>query len=381
MWQLITISVIVLAIFYCLLILIYFNHFIRLKVFTNYSLLQPKNRFSIVIPARNEELNIKNCVSSILQNNYPNNLFEIIIIDDFSTDKTSSIVKELQQQCSNIRLIQLEKITTGIINSYKKKAIETAIDQSSFEWIVTTDADCTVPNQWLRLFDAYIQSTNAFFIAAPVKFVNNKSILSIFQSLDFISLQGITAASVSAGMHSMCNGANLAYSKKVFHAVNAFKDIDTIASGDDMLLMHKIKQQYPSQIGYLFHPEAVVETLPMPGWKSFINQRIRWASKARSYRDKRIFIVLLVVYLFNLGLVALPFLSIFRPALLLPWLYLLLAKTVCEMIFMYSVSKFFGELKLLKWFPFMQPLHIIYTVISGFLGSFGTYQWKGRTVK
>ena len=150
-----------------------------------------------------------------------------------------------------------------------------------------------------------------FSVAAPVKFVNNGSFISVFQSLDFISLQGITAASVSAGFHSMCNGANLAYSKEAFYSVNGFKGVDDVASGDDMLLMHKIKDKYPTQIGYLFHVNAIVETLPMQGWKSFINQRIRWASKASDYSDKKISLVLLLVYVFNLVLLILPVLSFF----------------------------------------------------------------------
>ena len=84
-------------------------------------------------------------------------------------------------------------------------------------------------------------------------FTCDNSFLSVFQCLDFISLQGITAASVSAGFHSMCNGANLAYNKNIFYEVGGFKNADHIASGDDMLLMHKIKIKYPSSIGYLFN--------------------------------------------------------------------------------------------------------------------------------
>jgi cellulose synthase/poly-beta-1,6-N-acetylglucosamine synthase-like glycosyltransferase len=267
------------------------------------------------------------------------------------------------------------------INSYKKKAIEKAIEESRFKWIITTDADCEVTSQWLQLFNMHIQENNVVFIAAPVILKNNRSFLSIFQCLDLISLQGITAASVSAGFHSMCNGANLGYRKDIFYEVNGFRGIDNIASGDDMLLMHKIKLKYPEQIGYIFNQNAIVKTLPMPDWKSFINQRIRWASKATRYDDKRIFWVLLLVYLFNFYLVVLPFLSIFYPYLFFYWLILLVGKILCEMPFMYAVAKFFGMKKLLWWFPFMQPFHIIYTVASGLLGKFGKYEWKGRSVK
>jgi len=380
MWLILVWLAIGLTLCYCALIFSYYGWFTRLRLFKPQEV-KPLNRFSILIPARDEETNIEKCVTSILKNDYPLDLYEVIVADDFSTDNTAFIVKKLQQHFSNLKLIQLADIVTDKLNSYKKKSIETAIAQSSYEWIITTDADCEVTTSWLSLFDAYIQKNNPVFVAAPVKFVNHHSFLSIFQSLDFMSLQGITAASVCADFHSMCNGANLAYKKEAFYTVNGFKDVDNIASGDDMLLMHKIQKQYPGKIGYLFSKNAIVSTLPMPDIKSFLNQRIRWASKATSYTDKKIFIVLLLVYLFNLILFLLPVLSIFNASLLFYWLRLLIVKVFCELVFMLPVARFFGEQKLLWWFPLMQPFHIVYTVVSGWLGKFGKYEWKGRTVK
>ena len=367
---------------YALLIHVYRVWFRRLKPFKNSNDVAPSTRFSIIIPARDEENSISTCVQSILQNNYPNHLYEIIVIDDHSTDETANIVQQLQQQYENIRLIKLADILKGQqLNSYKKKAIEMAINQSFGEWIVTTDADCIVTTEWLSEYDAYIRQYNPVFVAAPVMFINTGAWVSIFQCLDFISLQGITAASVSSGFHSMCNGANLAYRKDIFYEVGAFKGIDTIASGDDMLLMHKIQMAYPTRIGYLFSQKAVVQTLPMPNWKGFINQRIRWASKADSYNDRRIYWVLLYVYVLNLLLFLLPFTTPWYHPAFYYWLGLLLLKTFSEFTFMYFAASFFNLQQLLRWFPLMQPFHIVYTVIAGWLGKFGKYNWKGRTVK
>lgn len=374
------IFIIVLGGGYAVLIAYYERLFIRLKSFKPASL-TTATKFSVIIPARNEEGNIEACIRSILNNDYPPELYEIIIADDFSTDGTTDIIKSLQQQYNNIKLVQLADFVISKLNSYKKKAIELCIEQAANDWIMTTDADCIVPVQWLSYYNAYIQQTNSVFVAAPVMFTNSGSFISIFQSLDFISLQGITAASVSAGFHSMCNGANLAYSKAAFKAVNGFKGVDNIASGDDMLLMHKIHKQFTGKVGYLFAQEAIVLTAPMPDWKSFINQRIRWASKATSYQDKRIFWVLLLVYLFNVYLFVLPFTAFFFPSFFIFWLLLLVAKTFAELDFMRPVAKFFGNKQLLWWFGVMQPFHVLYTVISGWLGKFGKYQWKNRTVK
>jgi cellulose synthase/poly-beta-1,6-N-acetylglucosamine synthase-like glycosyltransferase len=369
-----------LLVVYLVLINIYSYWFSKLGYFTAGNI-EPLTTFSVIIPARNEAENIESCIRSVLNNNYPSSLFEITIADDFSTDATQQIVQQLQTKFSNIQLISLKNIIAENINSYKKRAIELAIAQSNFDWIVTTDADCIVPENWMRLIDAYIQKNDDVFIAAPVMFNRCNDFLSIFQCLDFLSLQGITAASVSAGVHSMCNGANLAYKRSVFYDVDGFKNADHIASGDDMLLMHKIKLKYPSGIGYLFSKEAIVTTAPMHDWKSFLNQRIRWASKATSYKDKRVFQVLVLVYFVNLFLLLFFFICFFRPKLFLVWLLLILTKALFEMPFMYRVAKFYSLQKLMTWFVIMQPFHILYTVVSGWLGKFGTYKWKGRKVK
>ena len=193
----------------------------------------------------------------------------------------------------------------------------------------------------------------------------------------------------------MCNGANLAYTKKAFEKAGGFTGIDNIASGDDMLLMHKIYKLHPDKVMFLKSKEAIVQTAPVNSVKDFFNQRIRWASKADKYDDKRIFVVLLLVYLVNVLLVVLPVTAIFIKSafsislypftfvfrLWEPWIFLLIIKTLAELIFLMPVSKFFGKRSMLWVFPLMQPFHIIYTVIAGWLGKFGSYKWKGRDVK
>jgi cellulose synthase/poly-beta-1,6-N-acetylglucosamine synthase-like glycosyltransferase len=363
------------------LILLYHYWFKKLRVYKP-SATQPATGFTVIIPARNEAEGIEACLRSVLDNRYPVSLFEVIVIDDFSTDDTAAVIRRLQQSYTNLKLIELQnELGEKPINSYKKKAIEIAIGKSLHEWIVTTDADCLAPAHWLSLFDAYIQQHQPVFIAAPVMFFRSNTSVSVFQTLDFISLQGITAASVSAGAHSMCNGANLAYNKAAFYAVNGFKGIDNIASGDDMLLMHKLQQQYPAKTGYLFTPEAIIFTAPMHDWKSFINQRIRWASKASYYNDKRILAVLVLVYLLNALLFFMPLTALAGIDYLLYWPAFILVKTTIELPFMIAVARFYNMQQIIWYFLPMQPVHILYTVVAGWLGKFGKYQWKGRTVK
>jgi cellulose synthase/poly-beta-1,6-N-acetylglucosamine synthase-like glycosyltransferase len=246
-------------------------------------------------------------------------------------------------------------------------------------------------NNWLQTIASFYEAYKPAFIAAPVSINTNKHFLSIFQALDFMTLQGITGASVYKKMHSMCNGANMAYEKIAFNEVGGFKGIDNIASGDDMLLMHKIYQRYPDRVLFLKSREAIVQTQPMDCWKSFFQQRIRWASKADKYDDKRIIAVLVLVYFFNLLLLLLPVMAIFSNSTFLLfsyqlsiiqcWLGLMLLKTLVELFFLFPVAQFFNRQNMLWWFPVAQPFHILYTIIAGWLGKFGTYQWKDRRVK
>ena len=337
---------------------------------------------SIIVPARNEEANISNLIHSIQNQTYPKSCFELIIIDDCSTDRTAEIVNKYVD--SNIKLIALsDYLDDKNINAYKKKAIEIGIKSSSGTLIITTDADCTMGENWLQEIVNCFEINQPKMIVMPVQINYRNRFIEIFQSLDFMCLQGITGASVQKKFHGMCNGANLAYTKSVFNEVDGFSGIDHIASGDDLLLMHKIAKKYAHEIMYLKSAAVIVKTIPATTVKTFFNQRIRWASKAEKYEDKRMLPVLMLVYFLNLGLFAMMSLALSKhtQTTINVFLVFMIIKTGIELIFLYPVAKFFEERKLLWFFPLFQPFHIVYTVIAGFLGKFGTYKWKGRTVK
>ena len=376
-------------ILYAALIFFYKISWNQIPVYNNRKLVNENESLfiSIVIPARNEEKNIGLCIHSIISQTFPSNNFEIIVVNDHSTDNTKNVVLSFKQE--NIHLINLEDFTKDqVLNSYKKKSIETAMQFAKGELIVTTDADCIAPEKWLETLATFYKEKSPVFVALPVVFKNTsnsdsflKRLFKNFQSLDFMMLQGITGASVYKKFHSMCNGANLAYQKKVFYEVNGFEGIDKLASGDDMLLMHKIEKRYPEKIMFLKSEKVIVETTPAETFKDFINQRIRWASKADQYTDKKITAVLLLVYFLNVWIFILGISSFFSVKAFYYFLISIVVKTIVEFIFLFPVSKFFGKQKLLWWFFPAQPFHILYTIVAGFLGKFGSYQWKERKVK
>jgi cellulose synthase/poly-beta-1,6-N-acetylglucosamine synthase-like glycosyltransferase len=369
---------VILYLSYAILILFYRRAWLQLPDFFLDKNYHPQTSISVIIPARNEAKNIAAVLKDILSQYYPTHLMEIIVVDDHSEDATAEIVKTFH----GVKLISLCNFTEGKkLNAYKKKAIEIAIAQSKGELILTTDADCKMNAYWLLSIVQYYEMTHPQLIASPVTFSPVHSWFDRFQSLDFMTMQGITGAVAQSQSGTMCNGANLAYAKSAFEAVNGFKDIDDIASGDDMLLMYKIEKKFPSQTTFLKCKEALVSTETMPTFRAFLQQRIRWASKATKFKDKRIQVILLLVYLFNFILLLLFCCAVLKLASLGLFVGFLIAKTILELYFLRPVAIFFGKQNELKHFPLMQFVHIPYILFSGFFSQFGKYNWKERSVK
>jgi len=336
---------------------------------------------SVIIPFRNEAVNLPSLLNCFEALDYPHHKLQVIFIDDDSNDESASLIKASMTRMPFVELQALEFNASGENIPYKKRAIETGIAVANGEWIVTTDADCCFQPAWLKTIASFSRKHHSKCIAAPVKITPERNLLSVFQSLDFLTLQGITGAAVSGGSHMMCNGANFAYTKAVFQEVDGFSGIDNIPSGDDMLLIQKIFALHPTGVHYLKSELAVVETAASPNWNTFFQQRIRWASKSTHYKDKTIILILALVWCFNLCFLAMAVIV----AIYTKWIFLLLlflaAKWLIEYAFVASVASFFKLSRLMKYFLPLQPLHIIYTVIAGFLGQFGSYEWKGRRVK
>ncbi|MBK7869823.1 MAG: glycosyltransferase [Saprospiraceae bacterium] len=323
---------------------------------------QPKTFISIIIPVRNEEANIHKCLQSILKQSYPKDLYEIIIIDDHSTDRTAAIITKLKK--------------------YKKKAIELGVSQARGSLIVTTDGDCIAQPEWLLLLASLYEIKNAKCIAAPVNFFQERNLLERFQSLDYAGTMLLTGAGIHARTMRLSNGANLAYAKSVFYEVNRFEGINHLASGDDMMLVQKIAAQYPNDIYFLKNPNATVFTKAKPDWKSFLQQRIRWATKSSAYREWHIAFVLAMVFFLCcniiLSLLLIPF---FGSVMILIFFMQSIIKIFFDYQLLHEACHFFKRKDLMKSFLLSQLLHIIYIVMIGFAGNIiKKYEWKGRKV-
>jgi biofilm PGA synthesis N-glycosyltransferase PgaC len=258
---------------------------------------------SVIIACRNEEKLIPLIIDDIISQEYNPDYFELIIVDDNSTDHSYQIAKGY----NNIKnLIVLKNKGTG-----KKKGIRTGVEASRGSFIVTTDADCRMNEKWLKTIVSFYQENNRDMLICPVMLEYHGGFPDWFQELEFLSLQGITAGTAAEGNPVMCNGANLAFRKEVYerHASDLHEEL---ISGDDVFLLHNIKRE-SGKIAWLESENASVTTRTEPSLKSFLIQRARWISKAGSYNDSYsiiLAIVTLLTILFQLSMLILGFFNI-----------------------------------------------------------------------
>lgn len=339
---------------------------------------QPITNFAIVVPFRNESKNLPQLLESIKNLNYPLDLFEIILIDDFSEDDSVKQVYNWRMENGAIQTTLLENLR--ISNSPKKDAISRAIPIIKNEWILTTDADCIVPKNWLLLLDHYIQTNQVSMLVGAVTYKCKKSFLHHFQQLDLTSLQGATIGSFGMKLGFMCNGANLCYTKSLFIELNGFMGNNQMASGDDVFLLQKAMQSQSfgtEQVKYLKSKSNIVTTKPLDSWKALFQQRMRWASKTSSYKSVFGKDLAVIVFFGNLSIVVGCGLWVVG---LLPWqnlLVLFLLKFSVDYTLLYKTNRFLTS-KRMRFLIVSSLFYPFFCLSVALFSLFGKYEWKGR---
>ncbi|MDG4715917.1 glycosyltransferase family 2 protein [Winogradskyella marincola] len=378
----ITFIFIITTLIYLFLIGSFIYGFDKVEVF-KISDLKPKTKFSVIVPFRNETENLPKLLASILQLNYPKSMFEIILVNDDSEDVSVEVINNFLQKrpfdCAkcDIRIIQNKRVT----NSPKKDAINTAINIAQHDWIITTDADCTLPKYWLDTFDEFIQTNQPNCIVAPVSYSDSNSFLKRFQALDLLSLQGATIGGFGIKLPFLSNGANLAYRKPTFQSVNGFNGNDDIASGDDIFLLEKLKKADSKKVLYLKSNQAIVSTKPVINLSALIQQRLRWASKTSRNPNWFSKLVGLIVFLGNLACIAmLPilFLGYLKPRIAIA---LVVIKFSIDFLLIFKIARFFKQENVLFSYVWSCIIYPFFSVYIAVLSLFKPYQWKGRTFK
>ncbi|MCF0073824.1 glycosyltransferase [Dyadobacter sp. CY261] len=348
----------------------------RLRKPATSTAIPPDLLITVIIPVRNEADNIASLLEDLDHQTLPATHFEVLVMDDGSTDNTANIVRVFAaHSTANIKLITLPDERTS---APKKRAIETAMTYAKGKLIVTTDGDCRAQPGWLKAISLYYTQTGAKLISSPVTFTEETSLTDHLQTVEFASLIGSGAASMSAGYPSMCNGANLAYEKQAFMEVNGYEGVRHIASGDDELLMHKIAARYPGSIGFLRHHDAIIRTAPHRNWASFYRQRKRWASKWKHYQSKTPLVLAVYIFASNFSLILAAASALAGAVPPSVFAGMLALKCAPEWLFLGSVLGFLQKPKSLVYIPVTQCIYPFYVCFFGLAAQKGEYEWKGR---
>jgi cellulose synthase/poly-beta-1,6-N-acetylglucosamine synthase-like glycosyltransferase len=339
---------------------------------------KPTTTFSIIVPFRNEEKNLPKLLKSFSNLNYPKELFEIIMVDDFSTDASERVYIKWRMENGLIETTLLENLRLS--NSPKKDAISRVIPILKHEWVVTTDADCIVKKDWLLTLDNFIQKKDAKMVVGAVIYKTKNNWFHQFQQLDLLSLQGTTIGSFGIGKPFMCNGANFAYAKKLFNKIGGFGGNNKMASGDDVFLLQKALKNHSDKVYYLKNTDVIVTTKPENDLYKLFMQRVRWASKTTGYAGFYSKALAVSVLMMNLSLVVGFGLWMFEKLDFKTLLIVFLIKYVVDYLLLFKSNNF------LRNGTFLVPIasSLIYPIFCSLVGVyslFGSFTWKGRQFK
>ena len=330
---------------------------------------------SVIIAARNEEKYIRSCIESVLHNNYPSQLLEVIVVNDHSDDRTGEIARSIADD--RLTVIDQDQGRSG-----KKQALDKAIRSSKGVIILTTDADCTVGHKWIKTVAYTYSVTDQVAAGGPVVFEEGENLVEHYQVLDMSGMMAVTANGISKQKYYLANGANLSFLKSTFIELKGYAGNEELASGDDMFLIQKIAD-HDFQIGYIKSKDAVVTTASEKTISNLLVQRKRWATKSKAYTDDGLKRVLALIFIFQfsiVGNIALSF--VIDGTLIFIALFQLFIKGIMDFLFLKSMSDYFDRSESIKYFFGASVISLFIVLYSGFMSFIpGTYQWKGRKVK
>lgn len=326
---------------------------------------------TVIVPFRNEALNLSERIQSLLQQDYPESKLRVLLINDHSTDDFRHHLLDLP---SHFLVLNLPDHLEG-----KVCALDYAIEQTHTEWIVCSDADCIAGKNWLRSFFENELTDDTIALCGPVRIQSDGSLLQELQFLDMIGVMGMTAAGHRGLDFALANGANLAFRKSAFVDVGGFKGSEQWLAADDMWLISKFSSLKDKRILYIDQPAAEVETFPELSWGSFFKQRIRWAGKTSSYTNPNMLYHIGVAYTFSVYLVAVAILCLLDISFLSVLVVFFAGRFLADFLYLRFMTKKYGHELDMRSYLVVQFLHIFYIVLAGFLAlGKKRYKWKDR---
>lgn len=328
---------------------------------------------SLVIAYRNESKNLQALCDSIQNLHYPAQLIEIIWVDDHSEDTSTELIQNAMKDA----LTSQQFIRCA--GNGKKASIQQGILEARHEWILLTDADVILPVHWIESMLTELKlDTSA--ICGPVKFTADTSFLERWMQLDLAALVSTGAAYLEAGTPVMANGANMLIRKSAY--LMALEDMhgSSFASGDDVFLIQTFHKLSPNSVSFCYSKNAMVLTKGPENFTAFIQQRIRWASKAKGYKNKESIFLSVFVFVYHaLTLSALVF-SFFNEIFVPVFLILFWIKYFTDKKFFSRILSFYDILFDPMFVLKSEFIQLIYIPLVGLLSPWYRVKWKGRRI-
>jgi len=323
---------------------------------------------SIIVAARNEANSIEKCINCLLQQEYPSDRYEIVAVNDASTDSTMSIINSYRTLDSRVIIVDIPSHERK--NKGKNNAIDKGIEVSKGKIIITTDADVWMGAQWLtRIVHAFDNLTGVIIGITLDKFSINP--VHLYQALDSGSINIISVALAAMKHPITCQGSNLAFRRSAYLEVRDRILWLSDNRGNHEWQMQEIDIATNWGIKPLVNPESFVYTYPPDTWKALLNQRIRWASTGKDYTKFSVRFYLTLIYFSLLSFIV--SLWVLTPGYLtLIWG----VKLFTDLMVAISVVRVIRQPKILFAFPLVYILQPFLIVITTFLGSLRLYKWK-----
>lgn len=337
-----------------------------------YPVTKSKPSVSVVIAARNERDAIGPCLASLSEQDYPDGLAEIIVADDRSDDGTSDILAVLRKTVPNLRIIRIDKAPHGI--SPKKHALKLAIGVAEGEIILQTDADCIVPPGWLAGMTALFTDDTAM-VAGLSPYRRGRGMLNSFIRHEYLWNAALAAGSIAFGFGTHATGRNLSFRRDVFERAGGYGSNMSVASGDDTLLLQRIRRLPGARIAFASDTSTHVATDAPQSFAAFLRQRIRHMSTGRRF-DPVLIVLGGAVYAFHILLAALLVMSPWAPTAFGLFLAMFSAKMLVDIIVALSVRRSLGLEAQWFRFPLNELLLLLYMAVMPLLGLIIPVKWK-----
>ncbi len=333
----------------------------------------PGPSISVIVPMRNEEEFAERTLHALAAQNYAGE-WEVICVDDRSTDSTFSILHQFSKENPRFRVLRVPK-DAPFLESPKKRALETGFKEARGEVLMCMDADCIPPPNWIASMASRFEG-NIQIVQGAKENNGTHSFLHSYQKLETLGFTAIEAAGFSLGIPMVASAAALAYKKDLFFKVGGFGDLVHLSSGDDDMLIHKMIREPHVEFCYNLDPEAIVKTAPADTWKTLLFQRARWASNGTSYTNPFYTFFLTLIYTFFIWLFISPWLVFFFDFPVSWCLIPLAVKIACDSIFLTLAAI---RTRSLRFLPYLLPAELLQVPMIVFavpLGLLKLFKWK-----